>query len=60
MKKFTELSMISNCAPVAIRYWDEILRPIIRPYADAGVLGFHLVHDNAGPYRAWVFYKVPF
>lgn len=37
-----------------IRYQDEILKPIVRPYAGAVGPGFLLVHDNARPYVAKV------
>jgi len=38
----------------AIRYKDEILRPIVRPYAGAVGPGFPLMHDNARPHVAEV------
>ena len=38
----------------AIRYRDEILRPIVRPYAGTVGPGFFLMHDNARPHVAEV------
>ena len=34
----------------AISYRDEILRPVVRPYAGAVGPGFLLMHDNARPH----------
>uniref|UniRef100_A0A803J6K9 Tc1-like transposase DDE domain-containing protein n=1 Tax=Xenopus tropicalis TaxID=8364 RepID=A0A803J6K9_XENTR len=38
----------------AIRYRDEILRPLVRPYAGAVGPGFLLMQDNARPHVAGV------
>uniref|UniRef100_A0A670XN32 Tc1-like transposase DDE domain-containing protein n=1 Tax=Pseudonaja textilis TaxID=8673 RepID=A0A670XN32_PSETE len=38
----------------AIRYQDEILRPLVRPYAGAVGPGFLLMHNNARPHVAGV------
>uniref|UniRef100_A0A3B3T048 Ig-like domain-containing protein n=1 Tax=Paramormyrops kingsleyae TaxID=1676925 RepID=A0A3B3T048_9TELE len=45
---------LDNSTLTAIRYRDEILGPIVRPYAGAVGPGFLLVHDNAQPYVARV------
>ncbi|KAI4898879.1 hypothetical protein NFI96_008975 [Prochilodus magdalenae] len=37
-----------------IRYRDEMLRPLVRPYAGAVGPGFLLMQDNAGPHVAGV------
>jgi hypothetical protein len=37
-----------------VRYRDEILHPIVRPYAGAVGDGFILMDDNGGPHRARV------
>ncbi|CDR18049.1 unnamed protein product [Oncorhynchus mykiss] len=43
------------CSPeVAIRYRDEILRPLVRPYAGAVGPGFLLMQDDARPHVAGV------
>ncbi|KAI3362460.1 hypothetical protein L3Q82_012748 [Scortum barcoo] len=49
----------SMCSPSrgslnAIRYRDEILRPLVRPYAGAVGPGFLLMQDNARPHVAGV------
>ncbi len=46
MEGRTDLYRLDN----GIRYWDEILGPIVRPYAGAVGPGFLLVHDNARPH----------
>lgn len=51
MERRTDLSWLENGSLTAIRYRDEILEPIVRPYAGAG---FPLMHDNARPYVARV------
>ncbi len=43
LKKSTSCS----CFHDTIRYWDEILGPIVRPYAGAVGPGFLLVHDKS-------------
>ncbi|KAJ8332478.1 hypothetical protein SKAU_G00422670 [Synaphobranchus kaupii] len=48
----TNLHMLANGTLTAVRYRDEILRPIVRPYAGAVGPGFLLVQDNAWPYVA--------
>ncbi len=49
-----DLYLLDNGTLTAIRYWDEILGPIVRPYAGAVGPGFLLVHDNARPHVARV------
>ncbi|KAJ8361323.1 hypothetical protein SKAU_G00178480 [Synaphobranchus kaupii] len=44
------LHVLVNGTLTAVRYWDEILRPIVRPYAGAVGPGFLLVQDNARPH----------
>ena len=46
----------SMCSPevAAIRYRDEILRPLVRPYAGAVGPGFLLMQDKARPHVAGV------
>ena len=46
--------MLARGTLTAIRYQDEILRPIMTPYAGAVDPGFLLVHDNARPHVAEV------
>ena len=48
------LHVLSRGTLTAIRYRDEILRPIVRPYAGAVGPGFLLMHDNARPHVAEV------
>lgn len=50
----TDLYRIDNGTLTAIRYRDEILGPIVRPYADAVGPGFLLVHNNARTHVARV------
>lgn len=50
----TDLHVIANGTLTAVRYRDEILRPIVRPYAGAVGPGFLLVQDNARPHVARV------
>ena len=45
-----ELYCLENGALTAVRYRDEILQPIVRPYAGAVGHGFLLMHDNARPH----------
>lgn len=54
MEGRTDLYRLDNGTPTAIRYRDEILGPIVRPYAGAVGPGFLLVHDNAWPHVARV------
>ncbi|KAG7484209.1 hypothetical protein MATL_G00046870 [Megalops atlanticus] len=41
------LHVLANGSLTAVRYRDEILRPIVRPYASAVGPGFLLMQDNA-------------
>ena len=50
----TALHVLARGTLTAIRYRDEILRPIVRPYAGAVGPGFLLMHDNARPHVAQV------
>lgn len=45
MGGWTDLYRLGNNTLNTIRYLEEILEPIFRPFADAGGLGFLLVHD---------------
>uniref|UniRef100_A0A674PDQ2 Transposase Tc1-like domain-containing protein n=1 Tax=Takifugu rubripes TaxID=31033 RepID=A0A674PDQ2_TAKRU len=54
MEGRTDLYCLGNGALTAIRYRDEILEPIVRPYAGAVGPGFLLMHDNARPHVARV------
>ncbi len=47
MEGCTDLCRLDNGTRTAIRYRDEILAPIVRPYAGAVGPGFLLVYDNA-------------
>ena len=49
-----DLYVIRNGALNGVRYRDEILHPIVRPYAGACGLGFIVMDDNARPHRARV------
>ena len=46
----TALHVLTRGTLTAIRYRDEILRPIVRPYAGAVGPGFLLMHDNVRPH----------
>jgi len=48
----TDLYVIANGSLTGMRYRDEILDPIVRPYAGAIGDGFMLMDDNARPHRA--------
>ena len=50
----TALHVLARGTLTAIRYRDEILRPIVRPYAGAVGPGFFLMHYNARPHVAEV------
>ncbi|KAJ8388882.1 hypothetical protein AAFF_G00126380 [Aldrovandia affinis] len=50
----TNLHVLVNGTLTAIRYRDEILRPIVRPYAGAVGPGFLLVQDHPRPHVARV------
>ncbi|MCI4378174.1 hypothetical protein PGIGA_G00212910 [Pangasianodon gigas] len=54
MEGRTDLYRLDNGTLTAIRYRDEILGPIVRPYAGAVGPGFLLVHDYARPHVARV------
>ena len=49
-----DIHVIANGTLTAVRYWDEILIAIVRPYAGAVGPGFLLVQDNAQPHVARV------
>ncbi|KAI4883694.1 hypothetical protein NFI96_031976, partial [Prochilodus magdalenae] len=46
--------LLDNGTLTAIRYQDEILGPVVKPYAGAVGPGFLLVHNNARPHVARV------
>uniref|UniRef100_A0A3Q3FZ92 Transposase Tc1-like domain-containing protein n=1 Tax=Labrus bergylta TaxID=56723 RepID=A0A3Q3FZ92_9LABR len=50
----TALHVLTRGSLTAIRYRDEILRPLVRPYAGAVGPGFLLMQDNARPHVAGV------
>uniref|UniRef100_A0A8C8HEY5 Carbohydrate sulfotransferase n=1 Tax=Oncorhynchus tshawytscha TaxID=74940 RepID=A0A8C8HEY5_ONCTS len=50
----TALRVLARGSLTAIRYRDEILRPLVRPYAGAVGPGFLLMQDNARPHVAGV------
>ncbi|KAI4890921.1 hypothetical protein NFI96_007190 [Prochilodus magdalenae] len=50
----TDLYRLDNGTLTAIRYQDEILGPVVRPYTGAVGPGFLLVHNNARPHVARV------
>ncbi|KAI4883578.1 hypothetical protein NFI96_009970, partial [Prochilodus magdalenae] len=50
----TDLYRLDNGTLTATRYQDEILGPLVRPYADPVGLGFLLVHNNAQAHVARV------
>ncbi|KAI4881786.1 hypothetical protein NFI96_011480 [Prochilodus magdalenae] len=50
----TDLYRLDNSTLTGIRYQDEILGPVARPYAGAVGPGFLLVHNNAQPHVAKV------
>ena len=54
MEGRTDLYWLENGSLAAIRYQDEILEPIVRPYAGAVGPGFLLMHNNARPHVARV------
>ncbi|CAJ0967045.1 unnamed protein product [Ranitomeya imitator] len=51
-KRRTALHVLARGSLTAIRYRDEILRPLLRPYAGAVGLGILLIQDNARPHVA--------
>lgn len=50
----TVLHVLTRSSLTAIRYQDEILRPLVRPYSGEVGPGFLLIQDNARPHVAWV------
>ncbi|KAI3351093.1 hypothetical protein L3Q82_005658 [Scortum barcoo] len=50
----TALHVLARGSLTAIRYRDEILRPLVRPYAGAVGPGFLLMQNNARPHVAGV------
>ncbi|KAL7844027.1 hypothetical protein SRHO_G00225660 [Serrasalmus rhombeus] len=50
----TALHVLARGSLTAIRYRDEILRPLVGPYAGAVGPGFLLMQDNARPHVAGV------
>ena len=50
----TDLHLFRNGTLTAVRYRDEILDPVVRPYAGAIGPEFILMDDNARPHRARV------
>uniref|UniRef100_A0AAZ3S4B1 Transposase Tc1-like domain-containing protein n=1 Tax=Oncorhynchus tshawytscha TaxID=74940 RepID=A0AAZ3S4B1_ONCTS len=50
----TALHVLARDSLTAIRYRDEILRPLVRPYAGVVGPGFLLMQDNARPHVAGV------
>uniref|UniRef100_A0A674EIT7 Tc1-like transposase DDE domain-containing protein n=1 Tax=Salmo trutta TaxID=8032 RepID=A0A674EIT7_SALTR len=50
----TALHVLARGSLTAIRYRDEILRPLVRPYTGAVGPGFLLMQDNARPHVAGV------
>ncbi|KAL0186269.1 hypothetical protein M9458_017939 [Cirrhinus mrigala] len=50
----TALHVLTRGSLTAIRYRDEILRPLVRPYAGEVGPGFLLMQDNARPHVAGV------
>ncbi|KAI4901808.1 hypothetical protein NFI96_009500 [Prochilodus magdalenae] len=50
----TALHVLARGSLTAIRYRDEILRPLVRPHAGAVGPGFLLMQDNARPHVAGV------
>ena len=48
----TDLHVLQNGTLTAVRYRDEILDPIVKPYAGAIGPQFILMDDNARPHRA--------
>lgn len=54
LKGCADLHVLANGTLTAVGYQDEILRPVVRPYAGGMGPGFLLVHDNAWPHVARV------
>ena len=54
----TALHVLARGSLTAIRYRDEILRPLVRPYAGAVGPGFLLMQDNVTSF-GWSVSAVP-
>ncbi|KAL0180356.1 hypothetical protein M9458_025798, partial [Cirrhinus mrigala] len=54
LERRTALHVLARGSLTVIRYRDEILRPLVRPYAGAVGPGFLLIQDNARPHVAGV------
>uniref|UniRef100_A0A673ZT04 Tc1-like transposase DDE domain-containing protein n=1 Tax=Salmo trutta TaxID=8032 RepID=A0A673ZT04_SALTR len=52
--RYKTLHVLARGSLTAIRYRDEILRPLVRPYAGVVGPGFLLMQDNARPHVAGV------
>ncbi|KAK7925348.1 hypothetical protein WMY93_007658 [Mugilogobius chulae] len=52
LEEHTALHVLARGSLTAMRYQDEILRPLMRPYAGAVGTGFLLMQDNARPHVA--------
>ncbi|KAL0149994.1 hypothetical protein M9458_054653 [Cirrhinus mrigala] len=50
----TALHVLARGSPTAVRYRDEIIRPLVRPYGGAVGPGFLLMQDSARPHVAGV------
>ncbi len=50
----TDLVVIDGGALTVVRYRDEVLEPVVRPFAGALGQDFVLMHDNARPHTARV------
>lgn len=49
MERCTDFYKLGNGTLTGIKYWDEILGPIVRPYGNAVGFGFFLLHNKARP-----------
>ncbi len=50
----TDLVVIDGGTLTAVRYRDEVVEPVVRPFAGALGQDFVLMHDNARPHTARV------
>lgn len=50
MEGLTDLHVLARGTMTAVGYRDEMLKPIVRPYASAVGPGFLLMHDNSRPH----------